>query len=254
MCCSDRANLQKETLEKQFEVVKERVSRNGTYMQGSHVLQFGSLSIDEEPVGDYLGEENTGQPDCHKFCCYTLHGYTAHLVVTLISMPRLKHCYNNCWSLLLKLCKGRPQDAASLWYLAHRAVLLLIFEWFNTILASVNMACSAATLPDPEEGCHEAACPTPPSSTVSAQATEPRMPVRILCMRTVSHKGMQSCCPCTLLLSRPAMGPRPSRPQLLCSKPWLPAPLLTRPSGTLYPRCCLYLRSPACYRSAVHVQ
>lgn len=71
LCCSDRANLRKETLEKQFEVVKERVSRNGTYMQGSHVLQFGSLSIDEEPVADYLGDEHTGQPECHKCCCYT---------------------------------------------------------------------------------------------------------------------------------------------------------------------------------------
>ncbi|KAL0037977.1 hypothetical protein WJX79_008146 [Trebouxia sp. C0005] len=37
---SDHANLLKETLEKQFE--------------------FGSLSIDEEPAGDYLGEANTG--------------------------------------------------------------------------------------------------------------------------------------------------------------------------------------------------
>ena len=37
-------------------------------MQGSHVLQFGSLSIDEEPVGDYLGGENTGKPRCNR--CY----------------------------------------------------------------------------------------------------------------------------------------------------------------------------------------
>ena len=59
--CSDHANLLKETLEKQFEVVKERVSNNGTYMQGSHVLQFGSLSIDAEPASDYLGKENTGK-------------------------------------------------------------------------------------------------------------------------------------------------------------------------------------------------
>jgi hypothetical protein len=41
-------------------VVKQRTSRNGSYIQGSHVLQFGSLSIDEEPAGDYLGEANTG--------------------------------------------------------------------------------------------------------------------------------------------------------------------------------------------------
>lgn len=57
---SDHANLLKETLEKQFEVVKQRTSRNGSYIQGSHVLQFGSLSIDEEPAGDYLGKANTG--------------------------------------------------------------------------------------------------------------------------------------------------------------------------------------------------
>lgn len=67
LCCSEHANLLKETLEKQFEVVKERVSRNGTYMQGSHVLQFGSLSIDEEPVGDYLGDGNTGKPEGNKW-------------------------------------------------------------------------------------------------------------------------------------------------------------------------------------------
>lgn len=41
-------------------MVKQRTSRNGSYIQGSHVLQFGSLSIDEEPAGDYLGEANTG--------------------------------------------------------------------------------------------------------------------------------------------------------------------------------------------------
>ncbi|KAL3138308.1 hypothetical protein ABBQ32_006119 [Trebouxia sp. C0010 RCD-2024] len=57
---SEHENLLKETLEKQFEAVKERVSRNGTYMQGSHVLQFGSLAIDEEPAADYLGQDNTG--------------------------------------------------------------------------------------------------------------------------------------------------------------------------------------------------
>ena len=39
-------------------------------MQGSHVLQFGSLSIDEEPVGDYLGDGNTGKPEGSK--CYML--------------------------------------------------------------------------------------------------------------------------------------------------------------------------------------
>ena len=32
----------------------------GTYDQGSHVQQFGSKKIDEEPVADYLGSLNTG--------------------------------------------------------------------------------------------------------------------------------------------------------------------------------------------------
>lgn len=36
----------------------------GTYEQGSHVLQFGSLGIDVEPVGDYQGDAGTGMPSC----------------------------------------------------------------------------------------------------------------------------------------------------------------------------------------------
>ena len=59
-CCSDKANLLTETLEKQFELVKLRTSNNGTYQQGSHAKQYGTLSIDEEPVADYLGALNTG--------------------------------------------------------------------------------------------------------------------------------------------------------------------------------------------------
>ena len=60
VCCSDKANLLTETLEKQFELVKLRTSNNGTYNQGSHAKQYGTLSIDEEPVADYLGALNTG--------------------------------------------------------------------------------------------------------------------------------------------------------------------------------------------------
>jgi legumain len=60
MCCSDKADLTEETLEKQYELVKRRTSNNFTYNMGSHVMQFGSLSIDEEPVADYMGELNTG--------------------------------------------------------------------------------------------------------------------------------------------------------------------------------------------------
>lgn len=58
--CSDRADLTEETLKKQYNLVKRRTSNNFTYNMGSHVMQFGSLAIDEEPVADYLGELNTG--------------------------------------------------------------------------------------------------------------------------------------------------------------------------------------------------
>jgi legumain len=55
----DATDLVKETLEQQFLLVRNRTSNNGTYEQGSHVLQFGSLAIDDEPVGDYQGEADT---------------------------------------------------------------------------------------------------------------------------------------------------------------------------------------------------
>lgn len=58
--CSDIKNLTRETLEKQYELVKLRTSNNGTYQQGSHVMQFGDMVIDEEPAADYLGKLNTG--------------------------------------------------------------------------------------------------------------------------------------------------------------------------------------------------
>lgn len=58
--CSDAKDLTAETLERQYELIKRRTSNNFTYQQGSHVMQFGDLTIDTEPVADYLGELNTG--------------------------------------------------------------------------------------------------------------------------------------------------------------------------------------------------
>ena len=98
-CCSDHANLLKETLEKQFEVVKERVSRNGTYMQGSHVLQFGSLSIDEEPAGDYLGEENTGKPYYAK--CALTQRLTQRLTASLAHTKAPQPCMSALFTLVM---------------------------------------------------------------------------------------------------------------------------------------------------------
>ncbi|KAK9819348.1 hypothetical protein WJX74_009216 [Apatococcus lobatus] len=57
---SDHYDLRNETLEKQFEKVRRRTSNDGTFVQGSHVKQYGSLIIDEEPASDYLGVLNTG--------------------------------------------------------------------------------------------------------------------------------------------------------------------------------------------------
>lgn len=65
---SDKNDLTEETLLKQYQLVKRRTSNNFTYNMGSHVLQFGSLSIDEEPVADYLGDLNTGMPTTYVLC------------------------------------------------------------------------------------------------------------------------------------------------------------------------------------------
>ena len=44
------------------------------HLQGSHVLQFGDLNIDKEPVGDYQGEAGGGESPGgasrrHPSCC-----------------------------------------------------------------------------------------------------------------------------------------------------------------------------------------
>lgn len=57
---SDAQDLGKESLKQQFEIVRQRTSQNGTFIQGSHVLQFGDLSIEKEPVGNYHGHNATG--------------------------------------------------------------------------------------------------------------------------------------------------------------------------------------------------
>jgi hypothetical protein len=40
--------------------MQKRTSNNFTYEQGSHVMQYGSLEIDTEPAGDYIGMNHTG--------------------------------------------------------------------------------------------------------------------------------------------------------------------------------------------------
>jgi len=44
-----------ETLEKQFELVRDRVSQNGTFSEGSHVMQYGELDFDAEAINVFVG-------------------------------------------------------------------------------------------------------------------------------------------------------------------------------------------------------
>jgi len=46
----------KETLETQFTDVKNRVSQNGTFEQGSHVMQYGELDFDGEAIDLFIGD------------------------------------------------------------------------------------------------------------------------------------------------------------------------------------------------------
>lgn len=57
---ADENDLTHETLKKQYQRVKQRTSQNFTYNQGSHVMRFGELELDEEEASRFLGDANTG--------------------------------------------------------------------------------------------------------------------------------------------------------------------------------------------------
>jgi legumain len=52
---ADQADLNRETLEKQYQLVAQRTSQNGSYSQGSHVMQFGQKDFDNEACADFMG-------------------------------------------------------------------------------------------------------------------------------------------------------------------------------------------------------
>ncbi|GAQ89237.1 vacuolar-processing enzyme precursor [Klebsormidium nitens] len=54
---SEVHNLNKETLEDQYKMVRDRTSVYGTFQAGSHVMQYGELAIDEEDVAEYIGSD-----------------------------------------------------------------------------------------------------------------------------------------------------------------------------------------------------
>lgn len=51
---ADSADLSVETLEKQYKVVRDIVGKNGTYDQGSHVMQYGDTDISNETVSEFI--------------------------------------------------------------------------------------------------------------------------------------------------------------------------------------------------------
>ncbi|XP_076951863.1 legumain-like [Bidens hawaiensis] len=52
---SETRNLKKESLEQQINKVRERTSINGTYINGSHVMEYGTMDIKLEKVHLYQG-------------------------------------------------------------------------------------------------------------------------------------------------------------------------------------------------------
>lgn len=73
----DMNDISLESLHEQYERVKKRTSNNYTFVQGSHVTEFGDLEIDYEPVGWYLRDsgENTSNFDTRSYdTINTVHG------------------------------------------------------------------------------------------------------------------------------------------------------------------------------------
>ncbi|XP_068318431.1 legumain [Pyrus communis] len=52
---SERHNLKKETIEQQYQAVKQRTSNSNNYDVGSHVMEYGSKNITQEKLYLYLG-------------------------------------------------------------------------------------------------------------------------------------------------------------------------------------------------------
>ncbi|GIL65128.1 hypothetical protein Vafri_18937, partial [Volvox africanus] len=62
---ADLCDLTRETLMTQYDIVRNRTSRNYTYAMGSHVMQYGNLVITREVAGDYQGMHNRGEGGGH---------------------------------------------------------------------------------------------------------------------------------------------------------------------------------------------
>ncbi|XP_074567301.1 vacuolar-processing enzyme alpha-isozyme-like [Curcuma longa] len=55
---SDMNDMAKETLEQQYQIIKNRTSVNGTYYVGSHVMQYGDLDLSSKRLSLYIGSKH----------------------------------------------------------------------------------------------------------------------------------------------------------------------------------------------------
>jgi legumain len=56
---ADQFDLRSESLLKQYQLVAQRTSQNGTFSQGSHVMQYGEVSIDSESCAAFMGTSSS---------------------------------------------------------------------------------------------------------------------------------------------------------------------------------------------------
>lgn len=90
---SESNDITAESLLRQFEKVRKRTSQNFTFIQGSHVMRYGELEIDEEPVSWYLGEpevdiEANGQRPADWQRHQAIHQRDADLIPLIMAVER----------------------------------------------------------------------------------------------------------------------------------------------------------------------
>ncbi|KAK9843400.1 hypothetical protein WJX81_000515 [Elliptochloris bilobata] len=106
---SERYDLREESLDKQYQRVRRRTSNNGTYAMGSHVMQYGSLTIDAEPVADYLGAANTGDGSAENGLLGATDGEDEPVMGAL---PQREADLLPLWLAVQRAAPGAPRAAA----------------------------------------------------------------------------------------------------------------------------------------------
>ena len=90
-----------------------RTSANFSYVMGSHVMQFGTLALQRERVGDYEGTKNTGETRVQGFTSLRhavglpLSDHMAIIPFLQVLFPLLPHLVPTEQRLLQILTGGR---------------------------------------------------------------------------------------------------------------------------------------------------